>query len=83
MLILDNFLTCVLVHVCTQFVKMYYTVTYDVSFKMYIIFILKKSSRLPSHICFLRLVSAKGNGTDMGSSMLVPVYSLKGELKQD
>lgn len=39
MLILDNFLTCVLVHVCTQFVKMYYTVTYDVSFKMYIIFI--------------------------------------------
>lgn len=38
MLILDNFLTCVLVHMCTQFMKLL-NVTYDVSFKMYIIFI--------------------------------------------
>lgn len=46
------------------------------------LYLFKKSSRLPSHICFLGLVSAKGNGIDLGSAMLVPIYSLKGELKQ-
>lgn len=81
MLILDNFLTCVLVHMCTQFVK-----CIKLSLMIYLLkcmlYLLKKSSRLPSHICFLRLVSAERNGTDMGSDMLVPVYSLTGELKQ-